>query len=266
MHGALRSLIIPCVLGVTALGGASSLRVQAQESEAAAPPALVQEQPAPLAPEQAQEQGKQQGKEQQATHSEGAPDHTASPPLEPGQEQASQATTPEQAPAQPSQPNEQQTVRAAPEESAHEPEPAAKVDLSAYAPGTIVVETSERKLHLVLGQGEVLTYPVGVGKRGKSWAGTGAISGKYLRPAWSPPRALKREKPWTPDYIPGGSRSNPMGAAAMTLSVDQYAIHGTNDESSIGGFVSFGCIRMHNRDIIDLYKRVHVGTRVVVLR
>ena len=74
------------------------------------------------------------------------------------------------------------------------------------------------------------------------------------------------EKPWTPDYIPGGSPSNPMGAAAMTLNVDQYAIHGTNNPSSIGGFVSFGCIRMHNKDILDLYKRVKVGTKVVVLQ
>jgi len=164
------------------------------------------------------------------------------------------AVAPSAAPAQPaSQPAEEQ-------------KPASKIDLSGYAPGTIVVETSERKLHLVLGNGEVITYPVGVGKRGKSWAGTGAIAGKYLRPAWSPPKALHREKPWLPDYIPGGSPKNPMGAAAMPLTVDQYAIHGTNDPGSIGGFVSFGCIRMHNSDILDLYKRVHVGTRVVVLQ
>ena len=165
-----------------------------------------------------------------------------------------QAVAPGAAPAQPaSQPVEEQ-------------KPASKIDLSGYAPGTIVVETSERKLHLVLGNGEVITYPVGVGKRGKSWAGTGAIAGKYLRPAWSPPKALHREKPWLPDYIPGGSPKNPMGAAAMPLTVDQYAIHGTNDPGSIGGFVSFGCIRMHNSDILDLFKRVRVGTRVVVLQ
>jgi lipoprotein-anchoring transpeptidase ErfK/SrfK len=118
----------------------------------------------------------------------------------------------------------------------------------------------------VLGNGEAITYPVGVGKAGKSWAGKGAIAGKFLRPPWAPPKKLKLEKPWTPDYIPSGSPSNPMGAAAMTLNVDQYAIHGTNDPSSIGRNVSFGCIRMHNRDILDLYKRVKVGTRVVVLQ
>jgi lipoprotein-anchoring transpeptidase ErfK/SrfK len=165
----------------------------------------------------------------------------------------------------------QQTTEPAPEQrpeqaSQQSPEPTPKVELSSYQPGTIVVETSERKLHLVLADGEVLTYPVGVGKSGKSWAGTGAIAGKFIQPPWSPPKRLKLEKPWTPDYIPGGSPKNPMGAAAMTLNVDQYAIHGTNDPGSIGGFVSFGCIRMHNRDILDLYKRVKVGTRVVVLR
>jgi lipoprotein-anchoring transpeptidase ErfK/SrfK len=242
MHGALRSLIIPCVISAMALGGSSSAR----DGELAEPSAQVQvqEQPAQAAPEQAQ--AKEQIPEQVATQGEAAPEQSLS---------------------QPAEAREQQASHAAPEQSAQQtPEPAAKVDLSSYEPGTIVVETSERKLHLVLGQGEVVTYPVGVGKSGKSWAGTGAIRGKFLRPPWSPPRALKREKPWTPDYIPGGSPSNPMGAAAMTLNVDQYAIHGTNDPGSIGGFVSFGCIRMHNRDILDLYKRVHVGTRVVVLR
>jgi lipoprotein-anchoring transpeptidase ErfK/SrfK len=241
MQGALRSLIISCVFSALALGGSSSL--QARAGELVELSAQVQEQPAQAVPEQA----KEQIQEQLATQSESAPE--------------------ESSPSQPAEPREQQASHATPEQSAQQtPKPAAKVDLSSYEPGTIVVETSERKLHLVLGQGEMLTYPVGVGKSGKSWAGTGAIRGKFLRPAWSPPRALKREKPWTPDYIPGGSPKNPMGAAAMTLNVDQYAIHGTNDPGSIGGFVSFGCIRMHNRDILDLYKRVHAGTRVVVLR
>jgi lipoprotein-anchoring transpeptidase ErfK/SrfK len=140
------------------------------------------------------------------------------------------------------------------------------INFSAYEPGTIVVSTSARKLHLVQGDGEILTYPVGVGKAGKTWTGAGYIRGKFLRPAWSPPRAVRREKPYLPDVIPSGSPANPMGAAAMTLNVDQYAIHGTNNPGSIGGFVSFGCIRMHNRDILDLYKRVKVGTRVVVLQ
>ena len=144
-------------------------------------------------------------------------------------------------------------------------EPGQDIDLAGYAPGTIVVKTSQRRLYLVLADGEKLSYPVGVGKAGKSWSGTGFIRGKFLKPAWSPPKAMKREKPHLPDYIPGGVPANPMGAAAMTLNVDQYAIHGTNHPASIGGSMSFGCIRMHNRDILDLYKRVKIGTRVVVL-
>jgi lipoprotein-anchoring transpeptidase ErfK/SrfK len=181
-------------------------------------------------------------------------------------EQAQGKTTeqaPEPTPAQSQEQAPQQKSEQAPEPTS---EQAAKVDLSSYQPGTIVVSTTDRKLHLVLENGEAITYPVGVGKAGKSWAGTGAIAGKFLRPPWAPPKKLKLEKPWTPDYIPSGSPQNPMGAAAMTLNVDQYAIHGTNDPSSIGRNQSFGCIRMHNRDILDLYKRVKVGTRVVVLQ
>jgi lipoprotein-anchoring transpeptidase ErfK/SrfK len=140
------------------------------------------------------------------------------------------------------------------------------IDFSIYAPGTIVVSTQSRRLHLVQGHGEVLTYPVGVGKAGRTWSGTGYITGKYLRPAWSPPRAIRLVRPDLPDVVPAGSPKNPMGAAAMLLSVDQYAIHGTNAPSSIGGFVSFGCIRMYNEDVLDLYRRVRVGTRVVVLQ
>ena len=159
-----------------------------------------------------------------------------------------------------------QTLAAPPSTLAAEPAVTVKpLDLSPYAPGTIVVQTSERKLHLVMAGGEVVTYPVGVGKAGKAWSGTAYIRGKFIAPPWSPPKAVKREKPHLPDYIPGGVPSNPMGAAAMTLSVDQYAIHGTNVPSSIGTFASFGCIRMHNRDVLDLFKRVKVGTKVVVL-
>ena len=187
-----------------------------------------------------------------------------------GEPQAEGAQPPAEQPSQQAPQPLEHTVAPTPAQpaslQAEEPKSGPKLDLSGYAPGTIVVETSERKLHLVLGNGEVITYPVGVGKRGRTWAGTGAIAGKYLRPAWSPPKALHRVKPWLPDYIPGGSPKNPMGAAAMPLTVDQYAIHGTNDPGSIGGFVSFGCIRMHNQDVLDLYKRVHVGTKVVVLQ
>ena len=137
---------------------------------------------------------------------------------------------------------------------------------SAHSAGTIVVKTNERHLYLVLGNGQALRYPVGVGKAGRAWAGTTQIDGKYIKPAWSPPAEVRRDKPSLPDIIPGGSPRNPMGAAAMTLAGGEYAIHGTNMPSSIGGFVSYGCIRMLNADITDLYSRVSVGTTVVVTR
>jgi lipoprotein-anchoring transpeptidase ErfK/SrfK len=133
-----------------------------------------------------------------------------------------------------------------------------------YSPGTIVVRTSERRLYLILDQDHAVRYPVGVGKAGKQWAGTTRIDGKYRNPAWSPPAEVKRDKPSIPDVIPGGSPHNPMGVAAMTLAGGEYAIHGTNMPRSVGGFVSYGCIRMYNEDITDLYQRVSVGTSVVV--
>jgi lipoprotein-anchoring transpeptidase ErfK/SrfK len=130
--------------------------------------------------------------------------------------------------------------------------------------GTIVIRTNERRLYYVLGGGQAIRYPVGVGRAGKQWAGTSFIDGMRLKPAWSPPDEVRRDKPSLPAVIPGGSAGNPMGAAALTLSGGQYAIHGTNSPSSIGGFVSYGCIRMYNEDIMDLYQRVHFGTPVTV--
>jgi lipoprotein-anchoring transpeptidase ErfK/SrfK len=135
-----------------------------------------------------------------------------------------------------------------------------------YSPGTIVIKTNERRLYLILDSGRAMRYPVGVGKYGKQWAGTTQISGKYRNPAWSPPADVKRDKPNIPDVIPGGSPRNPMGVAAMTLAGGEYAIHGTNVPGSVGGFVSYGCIRMLNGDISDLYERVSIGTTVVVTR
>ena len=135
-----------------------------------------------------------------------------------------------------------------------------------YMPGTVVVKTSERSLYYVLGNGRAVRYPVGVGRAGKQWSGTAIINGKYLHPAWTPPAEVKRDKPNLPNVIPGGSGRNPMGAAALTLSQGEYAIHGTNNPGSIGGFVSYGCIRMYNPDILDLYGRVSFGTPVVVTR
>ncbi len=114
--------------------------------------------------------------------------------------------------------------------------------------------------------GRAIRYKVGVGRKGKTWAGESFIDGKYVRPSWAPPEEIRREKPELPSVIPAGSPSNPMGAAAMTLSGGEYAIHGTNAPGSIGGFVSYGCIRMYNEDIVDLFDRVQVGTRVIVTR
>jgi lipoprotein-anchoring transpeptidase ErfK/SrfK len=140
------------------------------------------------------------------------------------------------------------------------------VQFAGGAPGTIVVKTNERKLYYVMGDGRAIRYTVGVGRAGKQWSGRTYIDGKHVKPAWSPPWEVKRDKPSLPDVIPGGSPRNPMGAAALTLSGGEYAIHGTNAPGSIGGFVSYGCIRMHNRDIVDLYDRVGVGTPVIVTR
>ena len=140
------------------------------------------------------------------------------------------------------------------------------VHFNGYSAGTIVVKTGERRLYYVLGNGRAIRYVVGVGRAGKQWSGSAFIDGKHLRPAWSPPREVKRDKPSLPDLIPGGSPKNPMGVAALTLSRGDYAIHGTNAPGSVGGFVSYGCIRMYNHDIMDLFGRVGIGTPVVVMR
>jgi lipoprotein-anchoring transpeptidase ErfK/SrfK len=135
-----------------------------------------------------------------------------------------------------------------------------------YAPGTIIVRTGERHLYLVVAPGEAIRYPVGVGRAGQQWAGTSTIDAKYVEPAWAPPPDIRAENPKLPLVIPGGSPHNPMGVAAMTLTGLDYAIHGTNQPSSIGHFVSHGCIRMLNEDVTDLFGRVGVGTTVVVTR
>ena len=146
-------------------------------------------------------------------------------------------------------------------------QPAAAREIVSFkegAAGSIIIKSNERRLYYVLGNGRAVRYPVGVGKAGKRWSGTSYITGKYRRPDWSPPKEVKRDKPKIPDLIKGGSPRNPMGEAALTLSGGEYAIHGTNMPGSVGGFVSYGCIRMYNQDILDLYARVSVGTAVVV--
>jgi lipoprotein-anchoring transpeptidase ErfK/SrfK len=137
----------------------------------------------------------------------------------------------------------------------------------AYAPGTIVVRQSQRRLYLELGNGEAIRYPVAVGRAGMQWSGTVSVDGKYVEPAWMAPASIRRDYRKLPRIIPGGSPQNPMGVAALTLSGGgQYAIHGTNQPNLIGRPISHGCIRMYNADISDLYGRVRVGTPVVVTR
>jgi lipoprotein-anchoring transpeptidase ErfK/SrfK len=128
-----------------------------------------------------------------------------------------------------------------------------------YRPGTIVVVTSARQLFYVLNDRQAIRYPVGVGRAGMAWHGSARVARKDIRPAWV-------REPGKTRTIPGGSSDNPMGAAAMGLDHGNYAIHGTNDPRSIGHFVSHGCIRMYNADIMDLYQRTAVGTEVYVLR
>jgi lipoprotein-anchoring transpeptidase ErfK/SrfK len=131
-------------------------------------------------------------------------------------------------------------------------------------PGTILVRTSERRLYLVLSDGTAMRYPVGVGRAGKQWEGRAEVDGAYVEPAWAPTPEIKHDNPSVPDVIPGGSSHNPMGARALTLSGGEYAIHGTNRPQSVGTYASYGCIRMFNEDIVDLFGRVRVGTQVLV--
>jgi lipoprotein-anchoring transpeptidase ErfK/SrfK len=132
-------------------------------------------------------------------------------------------------------------------------------------PGTIVIQSEERRLYLITGTDRALKYTVGVGRSGQQWYGTTRIASKHVKPAWKPPVSLRGKR--SPDfYIEGGSPKNPMGAAALVLVDHELAIHGTNNPGSIGGLVSAGCIRMHNSDIMDLYGRVRVGTRVVFVK
>ncbi len=132
-----------------------------------------------------------------------------------------------------------------------------------YSPGTIIIRTSERHLYLVLGYGRAIRYPVAVGKRGKEWAGETVITRKVANPTWAAPAVVHRDHPELPEIIPPGP-SNPLGPRALVLAADEYAIHGTNRPDSIGTKASYGCIRMFNHDIIDLFTRVSVGTPVVV--
>ena len=132
------------------------------------------------------------------------------------------------------------------------------------APGTIVIDTPNHFLYLVEGEGRAIRYGIGVGRPGFTWSGTHAISAKREWPDWTPPDEMLRRQPYLPHFVAGGP-NNPLGARALYLGSTLYRIHGSNEPWTIGTNVSSGCIRMRNADVVDLYERVKVGTKVVVL-
>lgn len=146
------------------------------------------------------------------------------------------------------------------------PIPREEVEYSGrHRPGTIIVDTNEKRLYFVLPNNRAIKYGVGVGRPGFSWSGSKVISRKAEWPAWTPPPQMLRRRPDLPRHMPGGE-GNPLGARALYLGTSLYRIHGSNEPETIGQAVSSGCIRMLNDDVIDLYERARVGTRVVVTR
>ncbi len=134
-----------------------------------------------------------------------------------------------------------------------------------HAPGTIIINTGERRLYLVLGEGRALRYGIGVGRIGFTWAGVKHISAKKEWPDWTPPPQMLKRRPDLPRFMKGGPE-NPLGARAMYLGSTLYRIHGSNEPETIGQAVSSGCFRLTNDDVIDLYSRVRVGAKVIVVR
>ncbi len=132
------------------------------------------------------------------------------------------------------------------------------------APGTIIIDTGNTVLYYILGQGRAIRYGVGVGRQGFTWSGVQTISNKAEWPDWHPPAQMIARQPYLPRFMAGGP-GNPLGARAMYLGASEYRIHGTNDPTTIGKFVSSGCIRLTNEDVIDLFNRVSIGTKVVVM-
>jgi len=132
-----------------------------------------------------------------------------------------------------------------------------------YKPGTIVIRSGERRLYLVLGNGQALSYGIGVGRDGFGWSGVKRISAKREWPAWTPPAQMLKRRPDLPRHMVGGP-DNPLGARALYLGSSLYRIHGSNEPETIGQAVSSGCFRLTNDDVIDLYTRVQVGATVIV--
>jgi lipoprotein-anchoring transpeptidase ErfK/SrfK len=134
-----------------------------------------------------------------------------------------------------------------------------------YKPGNIVIDTGARRLYLVTALGQALAYGIGVGRDGFTWSGTHTVTMKREWPDWTPPSQMLRRRPDLPRHMVGGI-DNPLGARALYLGSSLYRIHGSNEPETIGQAVSSGCFRMTNEDVIDLYDRVPVGAKVVVLR
>jgi lipoprotein-anchoring transpeptidase ErfK/SrfK len=132
-----------------------------------------------------------------------------------------------------------------------------------YAPGTIIINTKERRLYLVQGGGQAIRYGIGVGRIGFTWSGVTAVSMKKEWPDWNPPPQMLQRRPDLPRHMKGGVE-NPLGARALYLGSSLYRIHGSNEPETIGTATSSGCFRMTNDDVTDLYERVRVGTRVIV--
>ena len=132
------------------------------------------------------------------------------------------------------------------------------------APGTIIIDTPNTYLYYVLGNGQAIRYGIGIGRDGFTWSGTQTITKKAEWPAWTPPPEMIARQPYLPRHMAGGP-GNPLGARAMYLGGTIYRIHGTNAPETIGTRVSSGCLRLTNEDVSDLYSRVNVGTKVIVL-
>ncbi|MEZ5849611.1 MAG: L,D-transpeptidase [Hyphomicrobiaceae bacterium] len=133
-----------------------------------------------------------------------------------------------------------------------------------FAPGQIIVSFTDRRLYLVTQRGHALSYPIAVPREQSRWQGTTSVSMKRVNPSWTPTPTMRRENPRLPNWVPGGHPLNPLGVRALYLGSSAYRIHGTDAPWTIGSAVSKGCIRMYNQDVVDLYPRVPVGTKVLV--
>ena len=135
---------------------------------------------------------------------------------------------------------------------------------SQLSPGQIIVSFGDRRLYHVVGRGRAVSYPIAIPREQSRWEGTTSVSQKRINPSWTPTPTMRRENPTLPAYVPGGHPRNPLGVRALYLGSSAYRIHGTDAPWTIGQPVSKGCIRMYNEDVLDLYGKINVGTKVVV--